>query len=111
MRTWRRSFALHAKGDEPVCCSSFLCFYELLAADEFRLFQIDEKTQAGFDRVVLWGKIRAVQRIAHLETQRVTRAQTAGANAKRFSLIEHFVPHHRGVLRGEENFHAVFAGI
>ena len=82
MRTRRRSFAFHAEGDEPVGCSTFLCLDQHLAPDEFWFFQIDEKPQAGFDRIVFRREIGAVQRIAHLQAERVARAETAGPNAQ-----------------------------
>ena len=67
--------ALHAKRGRAGSLFHFPCF--LISSSrpmKLRFFQIDEETQAGFTWVVLRRKIGAVQRIAHLETQRVTRS-------------------------------------
>ena len=81
MRPRRRSFAFHPKGNEPIRGPVSLAWARTFAADEFRLLQINEETQAGFDRVVLRGKIGAVQRITHFQAQRVARAEPAGPDA------------------------------
>ena len=86
MRTRRRAFALHRKGTSRLAVPFSLLATSISRPMNFGFVQIDEKTEAGFDRIVLRRKIGAVQRITHLQAQRVARAQSAGTNAERLSL-------------------------
>src|SRR5262245_13820361 len=111
MGTWRRAFAFHPKGHKPAAWPVFFCLNELFATNEFSLLQIDKKTKAGLDWVVLGRKIRAIQRITHFQAKSVASTQAARSNSKGASLFEHLVPHQPCVVGREKNFYAVFPGI
>ena len=81
MRTRRRAFAFHPESDKPAREAGVFLALKFFATGKIRLRQIDEKSEAGFERIVLRRKVGAVERIAHLETQGVARAEAAGANA------------------------------
>ena len=81
MRPWRRTLAFHTEGDKPA--SHSFCFLALqpFATRETRFRQINKKTEPGLERIVFGRKIGAVERITHLETQGIARAEPAGTNS------------------------------
>ena len=78
----------------------------------FGFVQINEKPQAGFDRIVFRRKIGAVERIAHLQAQacRARRGRTAECPAS-FPFSSTSFQTIAASFAGKENFHAVFAGV
>ncbi len=89
----RHRLLLHDEGDEPKRWASLLDPAQLGDAGEL-LVQRARPAEAGRDRIGLGGDVVAMQRIADLEAQRVTRAEAAGDGAAR----DHRVPESAGVL-------------
>src|SRR5471032_1423670 len=89
MRTRRRAFFLHVKGDELLLYAFAFLLLQNSLAGKNRLFrQRDEKAQARFERRPLIGKIVAVERQAGFEPECVARAETARLQAERLARFE-----------------------
>ena len=56
-------------------------------------------------------KIRAVQRIAHFQTQGIARAKPAWFDSKLFTAGQSEAPKFRSLLSAKEDFHSVFSGV
>src|SRR5262245_57482399 len=106
MRPGRRALSFHLERHEPAREAALLFLKQLCPPNEIWLRQVNKECEPGFQRIVLRRKVGAVERITHLKTQSIARAEPAGTNAYRFSLLQNFVPNPRGRLRGEEDFNA-----
>src|SRR6478609_2565523 len=111
MGAGRGTFACHLKSNQLARGAAFLGLLQDVATDEILFRQVDKKSEAGLDWIALWRQIGAVQRVTHLESQRVARAESARFDPKRLSVIKDGVPDHGRVFGGEENLHAVFTGV
>src|SRR5262249_23037969 len=70
-----------------------------------------EESESRLDRVSFGREIGTVQWIAHLQPQRVARAQATGPDSKRLPLFKHSAPKLHRVFCGKKNFNAVLARI
>src|SRR5262249_5833229 len=111
MRSRRRSFLFHAKRDKLLPRSFFFCCEQNVTSDEIWFCHVDEKSETCLDRISFWRQIRAVQRVAHFQAQRVAGAQTARLDRERLAFFEHGVPKLHRVCCAKENFNPVLAGV
>ena len=73
--------------------------------------QVHKDAQPGLDRRGVGSEVRAVQRVAHFQAERVARAEAAGLDGKRRALAEDVVPRfHRAPGRAED-LEAILAGV
>src|SRR3954447_10967587 len=111
MRKRRRAFRLHPKCHETVRASVLFRLHQHIAADELRLVQINEERKPRLDRIVFGRKIGPVERIAHFESKRVARAETARPDSEVLSRVQKVVPGFRRVFGGTKYFDSILAGI
>src|SRR5437588_8030630 len=111
MRARWRALVIHFEWDQSFRRSVFFCFHQNVTACEIRFGKINKETEPGFDRVSFRRKIGAVERIAHLETERVARPEAARLDPKVLSFFEYRVPKLHCIAGAKEDFHAVFASV
>ena len=101
MGTRRRAFAFMRNATSLVAVR-FLSFEQNVAPDELRLFQIDEKTEAGFDWILFRRKIGTVERVTHFQSQRVSCAEAARPDADGLPFSSASSTTSRRLLRGRK---------
>ena len=88
-----------------------LLLHQDIATDEVWFGQVDEESQSGLDRVSFRREIGTVKRVAHLQSQRIARAEATRLDSERLTLFKHGAPKLRRVLCGEENLNAILPGV
>src|SRR5437870_13216527 len=83
VRPRRRPFLLHSERHELLSRSALFCLQQGVVPDEVCFREVDEEAKSCLDRISFWRKIRTIERIAHLQTQRVARAESARFDSKR----------------------------
>jgi hypothetical protein len=100
-----------SKPHDPARTAVRLLPLERGAADEVALGPREDPLEVGFEH--RRGVVDVVPIKAHgrLEAQRVARAKAGGLQAGRLACLQDCVPEPLGVLRRDEDFEAVFAGV
>src|SRR5438046_7199253 len=101
MRPRRRTFFLHPERNQFFARTKFFCLQQRIATDEIWFAYIDEEPQSRFDRVSFRREIGTVQRVTHLQPQRIARAQANRLNSKRLALSKYSAPKFHRVVCAE----------
>src|SRR5881394_3476467 len=111
MRPRRRTLFLHPERNQFFARTNFFCLQQRIATDEIWFAYIDEESESRLDRVALRREIRTIKRVAHVQPQRIARAQPTRLNSKRLALFKHSAPKLDRVVCRKENFDAILAGV
>src|SRR5690349_17950689 len=111
MRTQRRSSAFHFERHEARGHSFGFLFFQDRTPDEIRLVEIHKNRKSCLERCLRRREIGTVERVAHLETQRVARTETAGLDAVVLTALEDIVPRSYRAFCGAKDLESVFPGI
>src|SRR6266446_5164889 len=99
MRPRRRSLLFHLK------CNQWC------ATDEILFFQVNKEPETGFKRIAVGGKIGAIERVTHFESESVAGAEAAGFHSKFRANYQCVLPELGCNLCRKEDFESVFSGI
>ncbi len=85
--------------------------HQRLAPEERLLAQVHENGKPSFERSALWGKIRAVQWVAHLQAKRVARAEPARDKTEPRAALEDVAPGLHCACRWAKNLEAILSRV